>query len=133
RRAHPGYSTGGGGGGRLRLVTSSTAVSSAGAASAPGCVAVAGATVFAGTGAKAGCGACCASTGIASASTAAPAINRDLVRITLRDIDLDNMRRPLLGNGGQEDERANNEDDHDDQDGNSGHGRAFAEGASRCI
>ena len=60
-------------------------------------------------------------------------MNRDLVRITLRDIDLDSMRRPHLRNGGQEDERADNEHDHDDQDDNSGHGRAFAEGASRCI
>ena len=85
--------------------------------------------MFAGTGAEAGCGACCASTGIASASTATPAMNMDLVRITLRDIDLDNMRRSLLGNGGQEDERADNEHDHDDQDCNSGHGSCFCRGS----
>ena len=110
RRAQPGYSTGGGGGGRLRFATSSTAVSSDGVSPPASCVgvgcAVAGVTVLAGTwagaAAGAGCGACCASTGSDSAS-AAEAISRGLMRIAaLRNVNLHGPRRLFLRHCGEQ-------------------------------
>ena len=52
----------------------------------------------------------------------------------LRDDDLDSMGRPLLGQGRQEDERADDDDDDDDDwHKHPRHGAAFAERGSRCI
>ena len=47
--------------------------------------------------------------------------------------DLDRRGRVLPGQRGQETEPADDDDEHDDQDCNSGHGGAFAEAQSRCI
>jgi shikimate kinase len=55
------------------------------------------------------------------------------VRITLRDIDLDGVGRLGLRHGGQENQSADDQDQHNDEDCNSGHGGAFADPATRCI
>ena len=48
--------------------------------------------------------------------SAADAVSRSLVRIaSLRHSDFDLMRRPLLGEGRQEDEAADDDDDDDDE------------------
>jgi shikimate kinase len=91
------------------------------------------ATGWAGAGAGCGGAPCCASAGSATASTAAPAIQIGLVRIALRDIDLDGLGRLLLGDSRQEEQGADDEYDDDDQDNKSGHAGAFAEADRRCI
>jgi hypothetical protein len=40
----------------------------------------------------------------------------------LRNIDLDRVRRLLLGNGGQEEKHADDDEENDDQDCDPGHG-----------
>jgi shikimate kinase len=52
---------------------------------------------------------------------------------TLRDGNLDGFGWLLFGQGRQEPEAADDDGEDDDQDCNSGHGRAFAEAQSRCI
>jgi len=55
------------------------------------------------------------------------------VRIALRDLDLDHVRRLRLGNGREEIEGADDDDDDDDDNKRSRHGAAFAERRARCI
>jgi hypothetical protein len=55
------------------------------------------------------------------------------MRISLRHSDFDGVGRLLLGNSGEEEQRADDHDDDDDEHEHSGHGVAFAERESRCI
>src|SRR6476620_4375318 len=136
RLAQPGYSIGGGGGGRVSAPPSSTALSSGpvatvaveGVAAGEGCPTVGPIERlgywFAG---RAGCtvAGCWASAGSATMATAAEATSRGLMRITLRDIDFDCVRRFRFRQSLKEKQTTENEHEHEYQNGKFWHGRRF--------